>query len=253
MKNKTKPFIFTFLSALCFIEPVMKILYFKAITHFDFLVILTNLQARNSFFEVFDFWLAFPIAGFLILKLRRWTYFGFMSILSYVLYKIATYEEYTWPYNSDSPFMYNYVVAGLALGVFVYFLFPKAREPFFDRRMRWWEIKERYNVQFSCQVHTKNLSFASQILNISESGAFLKENSYLRVGDELDIDFTFMGETLRLPLVVVHRSESEGRRGFGVSFRFSTIGQRLRMAKVVRVIRNSHAVFNNSKDLKIVA
>lgn len=251
---KNKPFIFSLLSFLCLIEPAIKVLYFKAITHFDFIVILANLQARNSFLEVFDFWLAFPIAGLFILKLRKWTYFGFMSVLAYVIYKIATYEEYTWPYNSDSPFMYNYVVALMSLAVFVYFLFPKAREPFFDRRIRWWEPKTRYNVQFACKLHSNTLTFNSQILNISETGAFLQESSYLKVGDRLQLEFHFLGQVIEVPVEVVHhRSNTPGANGFGIRFIFRSLPQKFRMAKVIRVVRNSHAVFNNPKDLKIVA
>lgn len=246
---KNKPFIFTVLSILCLIEPVIKVLYFKAITQFDFFVILANLQARNSFMEVFDFWLVFPIAGLLIVKLRKWTYFAFMSVLAYVVYGILTYEKYTWPYNSDKPFMYNYVVAFAAMAVFVYFLFPQARQPFFDRRVRWWEPKTRYNVQFACKLHSQSLTFTSQILNISETGAFLQDSSYLKMGDRLQMEFHFLGQLIEVPIEVVHKAGS----GYGVKFVFQNFSQSLKMVRVIKVIRNSHAVFNNSKDLKIVA
>lgn len=250
---KNKPLIFSLLSFLCLIEPAIKVFYFKAITQFDLMVILANLQTRNSFMEVFDFWLAFPIAGLLILKLRKWTYFAFMSMLGYVLYSIATYEQYTWPYNSDSPFMYNYVVAALSLAVFVYFLFPQARQPFFDRRIRWWEPKTRFNVQFSCKLHSRNLTFTTQILNISETGAFLRDSEYLKSGDHLNMEFNFLGQTIVVPVEVIHQSHSHGQSGFGVNFTFSSFSQSMKIVKVIKVIKNSHAVFNNSKDLKIVA
>jgi len=191
---KNKPLIFTILSILCFIEPIIKILYFKAMTDFDFVVIFANLKARNSFIEVIDFWLIFPIAGLLILKLRKWSYFSFMGILAYIIYNILTYEKYTWPYNSDSPFMYHYLVALTSTAVFLYFLSPKAREPFFDRRIRWWEPKTRYNVQITCKLHGDHVVFPSEILNISQTGAFVMESSYLKVGDKLLMQFNFLGQ-----------------------------------------------------------
>lgn len=251
---KNKPFIFTVLSILCLIEPIIKVLYFKAITHFDFFVILANLRTRNSFVEIFDFWLVFPIAGILLLKLRKWTYFAFMSVLTYVLYKITTYEEYTWPYNSDSPFMYNYVVAFLSLAAFAYLLLPKARQPFFDRKVRWWEPKTRYNVRFACKLHSQTLSFNGEILNISESGAFIKETPYLKLGDRFDLEFYFMGQRMQIPAEVIHhRSTGVSEPGLGIKFVFSSLAQKFRLIKIIRVIKNSHAVFNNQKDLKIVA
>lgn len=133
---KNKPLIYTILSILCLIEPAIKILYFKAITQFDFAVILANLQARNTFMEVVDFWLIFPIAGLLVTRLRKWTYFAFIAVLAYINYNIFTYEKYTWPYNSDSPFFYNYVVSFLSVAVLVYFMTPKVRTQFFNKRIR---------------------------------------------------------------------------------------------------------------------
>lgn len=238
---KNKPFIFSILSFLCLIEPVIKILYFKAITHFDFLVILANLKARNTFLEVFDFWLVFPMAGLLIVRLRKWTYFGFMSILAYIVYNIFTYEKYTWPYNSDTPFMYNYVVALMAFSVFAYFLSPSAREPFFDRRARLWETKTRYKIEISCKLKSSSLTFPSKILNISKTGAFVQDSPYIKVGDTLEMEFNFLGHTVEVPVLIVNKHSSHNKQGYGVEFKFKSFGQSIRMGKVINVIKKSHA------------
>lgn len=244
---KNKPFIFTLLSVLCLIEPAIKVLYFKATTHFDFVVILSNLRSRNTFFEVFDFWLVFPIAGLLLIKLRKWTYFAFLSMLSYIMYNIMTYERYTWPYNAEAPFFYNYLVVALAAAVFVYFLMPKTREPFFDRRVRWWEPQQRHTVFISCKVHGPHLTFPSTILNISQSGAFLESSPYLKVGDRLELEFHFLGQTIEVPVEVVHHANVKGKTGFGVQFKFRNFTQGLRMAKVMNVLKKSSALFNEAE------
>jgi hypothetical protein len=238
---KNKPFIFSILSFLCLIEPVIKILYFKAITHFDFLVIFANLQARNTFLEVFDFWIVFPLAGLLIVRLRKWTYFAFMSTLAYIVYNIFTYEKYTWPYNSDTPFMYNYVVALMAFAVFAYFLSPRAREPFFDRRARLWETKTRYKIDIACKLKSSSLTFPSKILNISKTGAFVQDSPYIKLGDTLEMEFSFLGQTLEVPVHIVHKHNSHNKQGYGVEFKFKNVGQSIRMAKFINVIKKSHA------------
>lgn len=242
---KNKPFIFTVLSVLCFIEPLIKVLYFKATTHFDFVVIFANLKARNTFIEVVDFWLIFPIAGMLIMRLRKWTYFSFLTVLSYINYNIFTYEKYTWPYNSDSPFIYNYFVAMMSVAVFVYFLFPKVREPFFDRRVRWWEPKTRYNVHITCKLQSTNLTFPSQIINISQSGAFVQDSKYLKVGDHLMMEFKFIGQTISIPCEVVNRHSFGNNIGFGLKFNFKTLRQSVMMAKVIKVLRKSQKEFKD--------
>ena len=243
---KKKPLIFTMLSILFLIEPLIKVLYFKAKTHFAFDVIFSNIQARNSFFEVVDFWLIFPIAGILILKLRKWTYFAFMSIMSYIIYSIITYEQYTWPYNSESPFLYHYVVALLALVVFVSFLFPQLRRPFFDSRLRWWEPPIRYQVEIPCRLHSSFLTYSTHIINISRTGAFLQDTAPLKLGDKMILEFNFLGHSLDVPVIVIHQNSFKGVNGFGVKFLFKNYGQSLRMAKIIGIIKKSHGNLEDS-------
>lgn len=229
---KNKPIIFTVLSVLCLIEPVIKVLYFKAATDFDFMVIIANVMARNTFREVMDFWLVFPIAGMLILKLRKFTYFAFMGVLLYIIHNIVTYEKYTWPYNSDEPFIYNKIVAFVAMGVFVYFLSPKARQPFFDRRVRWWEPKTRYTVNMNCKLDNGHLVFPSSIMNISHTGAFIGYSPYIKVGDKMQIEFNFLSNVITLPIEVMNEHSILGQKGFGIRF-CMTYGQSIMMSRVI--------------------
>ena len=236
---KNKPLIFTIITILCLIEPLIKILYFKAITHFDFMTIMTNLVARNSFKDVFDFWLVYPLAGLFLIKIRKWTYFAFMGILIYIVYSIFTYEKYTWPYNSDSPFMYHYVIVAIASIVFLMFLLPTIREPFFDRKLRWWEPQTRYQVGINCSLKNDSLVFSSEILNISLTGALLKESTYFKVGDKLDLEFSFLGEDISLPVMVVHKLSANGLQGYGVKFNFKSFKQSVVISKIINVIKQS--------------
>lgn len=238
---RNKPIIFTILSVLCFVEPLIKVLYFKAATEFEFPVIFENLRARNSFVDVVDFWFVFPVAGLLILKLRRWTYFAFMSVLAYIIYNLSTYERYTWPYNAESPFMYHYIVAMLSVAVFVSFLFPQLRRPFFDRRIRWWEPEARYNVSIACTIHSEFLTYSSEIINISKSGAFLIDTTYFRKGERLKMEFRFMDQVVSIPIEVKNKHTLKGKDGYGVRFVFRSFSESLRMAKVIGVLRRTKA------------
>lgn len=237
---KNKPLIFTIISLLCLIEPVIKVLYFKAITHFDFMVIMTNLMTRDSFRDVFDFWLVYPLAGLLIIKLRKWSYFSFMGMLVYIVYNILTYERYTWPYYSESPFMYHYAVVSVSVMVFLMFLLPGVREPFFDKRVRWWEPQARYAVGINCSLKNDSLIFPSEIINISMSGAFLKDSSYFKVGDKLDLEFNFLGQDVSLPVMVIHKHSTNGRNGYGVKFNFKSFKQNVTVARIINIIKQSN-------------
>jgi hypothetical protein len=232
---KNKPYIFTLLSIFCLVEPIIKVLYFKAATDFDFMVIIANVMARNTFREVMDFWLVFPIAGVLILKLRRFTYFAFMGVLLYIIHNIVTYEKYTWPYNSEEPFIYNKIVALMAMCVFVYFLSPRARQPFFDRRVRWWEPKTRYTVNMNCKLDDGHLCFPSTIMNLSKTGAFITYSPYLRVGDKVQMEFNFLSNVISLPVEIMNEHSILGQKGFGIKFNM-TYGQSIMMSRLISKI-----------------
>lgn len=237
---KNKPLVFTIISILCLIEPLIKILYFKANTQFDFMLIMTNLVARDSLRDIFDFWLVYPLAGLVILKLRKWSYFCFMGLLAYIVYNILTYEKYTWPYNSSAPFLYHYTIVVMASMVFFFFLLPAIREPFFNRRMRWWEPQTRYLVGINCSLKNQSMIFSSEIINISLSGAFLKDSSYFRVGDKLEMEFNFLGKEVCLPVVVVHKHSIFGRHGYGVKFCMKSFKQSVRLSRIIGIIKQTN-------------
>lgn len=250
---RKRPIIFTVVSLLCLIEPVIKVLYLKSITGFDFLLIFKNLSSRNTFIEVVDFWFIFPIAGALILKLRKWTYFSFIAVLSYINFNIFTYEKYTWPYNSDAPFMYNYVVAFLSIGMIVYFLFPKVRQPFFDRRIRWWEPKIRYDVDISCKLHGKHLTFPVQIFNLSQSGAFISDSQYINVGETYQMSFNFFGEDISLPIQVVNKHNLKDQSGYGIKFKFTSLKQSALLKRIINILKRTKTQSNGDSKTSLVA
>jgi hypothetical protein len=230
---KHKPLIYKFLSLLFLIEPLIKILYFKAATKFEFQVIFENLGTRTSPRDLFDFWLIFPIGGLALIKIRKWSYFVFLFVLAYLVFSFFTYESYTWPYYSDSPLMYHYAVVFLSLVIFIIFLIPDVREPFFNKNIRWWDTKTRYTADIKCKLLGKGEAIDGQILNISQSGAFLEQSAPIAIGDKLTMDFEFEGIHMVLPFKVVSKHSVGKYQGFGVEFQ---LGSFLDKVKLVRFL-----------------
>ncbi len=243
---RKKPLVFTLVSLLCIVEPLIKIMYFKVTTQFDFQVIIENLMARQSFFEVIDFWLIYPLAGLLIMKLRKINYYAFMSVLVYIFYSIATYEKYTWPYNSDKPFFYNYVITALSFAVFLYFLLPSTRRPFFDARVRWWEPMIRYNVYLPCTVSRENLTFQAQVLNISKSGLFIEDHEQVKIGDQLSIYLEAFGIKLNASIEVMNKHVLNNKLGFGARFKLDSLAQNFTVRSLVAKIKRSQSTVKAS-------
>lgn len=236
---RNKPLIFQLISVLFFLEPAIKILYFKASTHFDFYTVMMNIFARNGFRDVFDFWFVFPVAGVLLLKLRKWTYFAFLGIMGYLIFSILTYERYTWPYNSDSPLFYHYFIIILAIFTSAYFLVPDVRAPFFDRKIRWWETKPRYRAVIPAKITGNKITFHSEIMNISQTGAFLQDSEHLSPGDVVSLTFESQGLLMEIPVKVVSRHVISSTPGVGVQFFPTSLGQKIQMFRLISRISNN--------------
>ncbi len=236
---RNKPLIFQLLSVLFLLEPAIKILYFKASTHFDFAIIMSNVFSRSGFREVFDFWLVFPIAGVMLWKLRKWTYFAFLAVMAYLIFSIFTYEKYTWPYNSDSPLFYHYFVIVLTIFTVAYFLVPDVREPFFNRKIRWWETKPRYRTLIPAKITGNKITFQSEIVNISQTGAFLQDNNHLSPGDVVSLTFESEGLQMEMPVKVVSRHVISSTPGVGVQFFPTSLSQKIQLFRLISRIRNN--------------
>ncbi len=236
---KHKPVIYRILSVLFLIEPLIKVLYFKIITDFDLSIILSNLSERGNFREVFDFWLVFPIAGLMLIRVRKWTYFAFLALLGYLFFSIMTYEQFTWPYNSDSPLFYHYLIVFLSIAAFTYFLIPAVREPFFNRKLRWWENKPRYKALIPGKVKTAKTTFDTELMDISQTGAFLKDSELLILGDVYQLDCEYEGIMLNIPFEVVSKHMVSRQVGFGIQFKPQSLFQKIRVFKLIKKLRSN--------------
>lgn len=235
---KQKPLLITLISFLCLIEPLIKLFYFKATTHFDFATILANVTTRNSVIEIFEFWLLFPLAGLMLTRLRIWTYYTFIMLMAYASYSILNYEQYTWPYNASEPFAFNIAMAAASFGVILFFLMPGTRRLFFDARVRWWEPMVRYNVQIPCEVMTTRGPVKSTILNISKSGVFIEDHEAFVVDDINRIDFVSHGEAFTMLLALKNKHSIKGQKGVGAQFYFDTLNQYLKIRALIKKIKN---------------
>ena len=236
---KNKPLLFIILGIIHLVEPIFKLLYFKATTHFPMHLIIENISQMSGAREVFEFWFLFPIGGIALLGIKKWSYSIFVSVQAYSIFTHLNYESYTWPYVSSTPQWPSLVILACNLAMILYFLLPEIRKPFFDKDMRWWEHRERYTLRVPCSFSSNqnNSLQDAEILNISLSGAFvsMKQNSFNN-GDPIVINLSYIEENISLKGRVVSTHSFDTKNGIGVMFEYETIWEQLHMAKVIKKI-----------------
>ncbi len=221
------------------VEPLIKILYFKADTGFPLLQIVENITHLNSARAIFEFWFLFPIGGLALLGVKKWSYPIFVGVQSYSIYSHINYESFAWPYVSQSPMWPSLAILSCNVAIIIYFLLPEIRKPFFDRDMRWWEHRERYSLRIPCSysINSNNALKDAEILNISQSGAFLTiEHKLLEKNQTVTLNISFMDEHISLDARVVSLHTFDHQDGIGVNFEYENIWEKLQMKKVIKKI-----------------
>lgn len=240
---KHRPLIFILIAVAHLIEPLVKITYFKVTTPFSFATIISNISQIHTPREIFEFWFLFPIGGLALLGVKKWSYPVFVGVQTYSIWSHMTYEKYTWPYVSEVPFASSLVLLFLNAMVIIYFALPDVRKPFFDRSIRWWETRTRYNLSLPitfCLTSNPKL-MDGEILNISQTGIFLRHNGVYEPETKVRMNISYKDFSITLDGVIKSHHTFDGHRGIGVKFDFQNIWENLFIRKMVKAI---------SKDVK---
>ncbi len=165
-------------------------------------------------------WIMFAslfVAGVSIYACKKWSFYVYL--LSITVLFVFSYVGFL---SKDGAigFVPLFMVYLVNIAVVIYFLVPAVRNVYFDRRMRWWEIKPRYECNFQAQWNFEDnpVVHPGEVGNISENGMFLKSEIYPRDEDEVEISLDFDGgkHITFLGRVVFH--SKAGKIGFGVEF-----------------------------------
>jgi hypothetical protein len=161
--------------------------------------------------------LAPMIAGVAIYACKKWSFYVYLLAITALF--VFSYIGFLSKEGAIGffPLLLVYLVN---IAVVVFFLIPAVRNIYFDRRMRWWEIKPRYHCDFKAewQFEDDTVTHPGEIGNISLNGLFLKSEIYPRDEDVVTIQIPFDGrEPVQLKGRVVFHRNTE-KLGFGVQF-----------------------------------
>ena len=235
---KQKPLLFIIIAIAHLIEPLIKLLYFKFTTPFGFGKIINNVSQIQGPVEFFEFWLLFPIGGLALLGVKKWSYPIFVMVQIYNIASHLLYKSYTWPYVSKTPFLSAIALLFINTLIIVYFALPDVRRPFFDKKLRWWESRTRYQLHMPISISLNNpdIYHNVEILNISQSGAFINYKGVIENGQILNLNISYKQFNIHLKGVKVSDHSFHGEKGVGIKFKFENIWENLYVRKLVKQV-----------------
>lgn len=160
---------------------------------------------------------AFPVVAAGVYSVRKWAWYLFMAF-STVLIGYNVFVYLFWNPNYSLGLILFFIVVITAVSAV--FFRRQVYAPYFNPRLRWWEIAARYRVTLDVRILTSDHgSVDAHILDLSETGCFVDHTGRLDEGSSVWLVIR-CGETeiSCLGRVVRKVAGHDGPKGYGIMY-----------------------------------
>lgn len=209
---RTRPWPLVVLAVFHFLAPLTNLMINSWLTRVGPTLYLKAMVATGNWFSIFQFFLAFPIAGFAIFRCKRWSIPVFLAATALgVGFDLSSWSRFP----QVVPLWLFILTVAIDVLLVTYLLIPAVRAPFLDPNLRWWERQPRYRVRQWAYIRLDEKRERCLIMDVSEGGVFLKTRVKLEPGNALEISFSFLSTRFLLRGIVVHRRGAH-HPGYGI-------------------------------------
>lgn len=157
------------------------------------------------------------IAGIATYSVKKWSY---IVLLLFVLWTAISGSMELYKYYGQlntiqilfvfvTPLLFSIVVA-------LYFMIPTVKTTYFNKRIRWWEAKPRYQTEIKGNVRADNNEIEGNIINLSVGGVFLEIEKSLNIDETFRLKFEYDGHKIDVNAKVVFKKGDTN--GYGIKF-----------------------------------
>lgn len=157
------------------------------------------------------------IAGYSVFACKKWSYPVFLGVMGYTMIdNILTWRAF--PQSFSLITLLGVDVLNLA--TVSYFLIPAVRTTYFNPRIRWWESKPRYQVNFWGRMDRLGKTASCRISDLSEGGVFLEiaNQAPVQIDEPVLLQFSFFNLDVSAQGRVLHKSVRGNVQGLGIMF-----------------------------------
>ena len=223
-----RPLLLKLFALFLFIDPLLRIIFISIEREFSVATVVSKTFALGPL-DMFNFWFLFPICGVLVLSVKVYSYLLFIIIQFYSLYFHLNYEPFAWPYLSKTPSIMSYLLLTINLFIMIYLLFPRSRELFFDKNLRWWERGSRYTINEPCFIFVGDKEVNGKVVDLSHGGALLDIHSEIEEGQSIKLNFDITNTNISLNANIKRKVIKEGKVLYGVQFDFDSFLTKLQL------------------------
>ena len=241
MRRRPWPIVILALMQI-FCEPISNVMLSAYWSHLSPRVYLQIFIAHKHWLDLFYIIVLPIVMGLSVYAMKKWSYAIFVAGALFMLYRnLGAVSAHP---VSMLPLISFYL--GNILFV-CYFLLPPVVKPYVNPRLRWWETKPRYLVNFTGMVATVDGDQPLRMVDLAEGGAFLVTHKPLNLGADYEINFvTDEGITIHLKGKPVF-SRLLADVGLGYGFQFIDLRSSVRgpLVSLIRKLKKARTPTRN--------
>lgn len=207
---KKRPWEIILISVIYILAPIGNILQAMFINHSSFNELIQHLKVID-----WVILLSYPVIGILVFTVKKWGWYLFIAFsFILIILNVIGYIR-----NMNYSFVMLIIFNVLIIGITALFFSKHVMSPYFNPRVRWWEVPARFKLNLTATLHSDQTIIESQILDISQSGCFVSTTTPLDIGANIWLEIKFSNKEVDcFGRVVRIASKKEDKNGYGIMF-----------------------------------
>lgn len=176
----------------------------------------------------------FPVVAYGIYRVKKWGWYlflGFSALL--IFYNLYVYLYLNPNYNLQTVILFIIIVTFIT----AVFFRKHVYSPYFNPRLRWWEIASRYKVTLNAKIFTPDGPMECQVLDISVTGCFVDYCGNLSEGDKIWLIIHGANEEIHCLGKIVRKAVQTDSSGYGIFFQTMSRDTRQNLKRMIRNLR----------------
>ncbi len=177
----------------------------------------------------------FPVVAVGIYMVRKWGWYlfiGFSALL--IFYNLYVYFYLNPNYQLHTVLLFIIIVTAVS----AIFFRKHVYAPYFNPRLRWWEVVSRYKVTLNTKILTDDAAIDCQTLDISTIGCFVNHTGDLNEGDSVWLIIQCSGIEINCLGKVVRKATETESPGYGIFFQAMSGATKLKIKNLIRILES---------------
>ncbi|MFL5814279.1 MAG: PilZ domain-containing protein [Bdellovibrionia bacterium] len=228
------------------VEPFNNLFLNAWFSHTSARIYLTYFFESKQWLTLFYLFVLPPVMGISAYAMKKWSYYVFVAGATWMLF-----HNFGLVREGNIRLSYAICLYIGNIGFVSYFLLPRVHAPYMNPKMRWWESKTRFLVDWPCRISStdEQATVSCRVQDFSEGGVFILSPDTIPMNQVIEIRMSpESSEIVGFKAKPVFSRPVQNGLGYGLQFVELNKSDAKRLALLSKSLRKSGTSFRNGQD-----